>query len=230
MNIKKKISTSNIQFPDPRILPEESDGLLYIGGNLEPDTLLRAYSSGIFPWPLEAEYPLFWFCPQPRGVLDFDKIHIPKSLAKIRKKNTYRFTFNTAFRRVMEECAKQSRPGQQGTWIVPDMFPAYEKFHQMGHAHSIECWREDNLVGGLYGVYVKGVFCGESMFHLEDNTSKLALLEIALKLKSLGLEWMDIQMLTPVTEALGGIYINRKDFLDRLDKAKAKKPPEKITL
>ena len=230
MNIKKPIPTNNVHFPDPWILSEESDGLLYIGGNLDPDTLLRAYGAGIFPWPLEEEYPLFWFCPQPRGVLDFDRLHIPKSVEKIRKKYIYSFTFNKAFTQVVEACAKQPRPGQNGTWIVPNMLPSYEKFHKLGYAHSIECWQGDRLVGGLYGVCVKGVFSGESMFHLEANTSKLCLVEMALKLKSLGLQWMDIQMLTPVTEALGGTYISRKEFLVRLQQVHAKQPPEKIQL
>jgi len=229
MNIKKKINTtSNIQFPDPRVLPEASDGLLYVGGNLEPNTLLHAYGAGIFPWPLEKEYPLFWFCPQPRGILEFSQLHIPKSLEKIRKKNLYHFTYNQEFRKVMEECAKQPRPGQDGTWIIPEMLPAYERFHQLGHAHSIECWRENSLVGGLYGVYVKGVFSGESMFHLEDNVSKLCLIEMVESLKKNGLTWMDIQMLTPVTEAIGGSYLNRTEFLCLLDKTHLRKLPEKL--
>lgn len=130
----------------------------------------------------------------------------------------------------MVECSKQPRPGQEGTWIIPTMIPAYEKFHQEGYAHSIECWREDKLVGGLYGVFVNGVFSGESMFHLEANTSKLCLIEMALKLKSLGLTWMDIQMITPVTELMGGHYISRRDFLVRLEKEHKKNPPIKIEL
>jgi leucyl/phenylalanyl-tRNA--protein transferase len=230
MNIRKPLSTANVKFPDPWLLPEESDGLIYIGGNLQVETLVQAYSAGIFPWPLEEIYPLFWFCPEPRGVLDFNDLHIPKSLEKLRKKNSYRFTFNQAFRQVMEECAKQPRPGQEGTWIIPQMHPAYEEFHKKGYAHSIECWQGDQLVGGLYGVYVKGVFSGESMFHLVPNASKLCLVEIALKLKSMGLKWMDIQMLTPVTQALGGHYISRRDFLLRLREEHKRNPLEKIEL
>jgi len=230
MNIRKPITTNQVKFPDPWILPEESDGLLYIGGNLHVETLVQAYSLGIFPWPLEAAYPLFWFCPEPRGVLDFGNLHIPRSLEKVRRRNLYRFTFNQAFGRVMEECARQPRPGQEGTWIIPGMLPAYLEFHRQGYAHSIECWREDVLVGGIYGVCVKGVFSGESMFHLEPNTSKLCLVELALKLKSLGLEWMDIQMITPVTELLGGHYISRRDFLVRLKEEHQKSPPLKLKL
>lgn len=230
MNIRKPLPTNQVKFPDPSILPEDSDGLVYVGGNLATETLVQAYSMGIFPWPLEEIYPLFWFCPETRGIIDLADLHIPKSLAKVRKKGLYHFTFNKNFRQVMEECAKQPRPGQEGTWIIPSMFTAYEKFHQEGYAHSIECWREDALVGGLYGVYVKGVFSGESMFHLEPNTSKLCLVEMALKLRSLGLEWMDIQMVTPVTEQLGGHYISRRDFLKRLKEEHLKSPPMKLKI
>ncbi len=229
MNIRKQLSTGQVKFPDPSLLPEESDGLIYIGGNLGVETLVQAYSMGIFPWPLEEIYPLFWFCPEPRGVIDFHDLHVPRSLEKLRRKNLYTVTFNKAFTKVMEECSKQPRPGQEGTWIVPSLLPAYEEFHKQGYAHSIEVWKADRLVGGLYGVYVKGVFSGESMFHLEPNTSKIALIEMALKLKSLGLEWMDIQMLTPVTELLGGHYISRRDFLLRLREEHRKSPPQKLS-
>jgi leucyl/phenylalanyl-tRNA--protein transferase len=223
-------NNGNVKFPDPWLLPEESDGLIYIGGNLAVETLILAYSQGIFPWPLEEAYPLFWFCPEPRGVLDFDDLHVPKSLAKLLRKNEFRVTFNQAFPRVIEECAKQPRPGQEGTWIVPAILPAYEAFHREGYAHSVEVWRGDALVGGLYGVSVQGVFSGESMFHLEPNTSKLALLAMAEKLRELGLKWMDIQMLTPVTELLGGHYISRRDFLVRLRAEHAKGAPAKLTI
>lgn len=230
MNIRKPLNTANVKFPDPWILPEESDGLIYIGGNLNTENLVQAYSLGIFPWPLEEIYPLFWFCPQPRGVLDFVDLHIPRSLERLRKKKTYHFTFNKAFEQVITECAKQPRPGQDGTWIIPQLIPAYTKFHEEGYAHSIECWRGKELVGGLYGVFVKGVFSGESMFHKEDNVSKLCLVETVLKLQSLGLKWMDIQMLTPVTEHLGGHYISRRDFLVRLQEEHKKNAPMKLVL
>lgn len=220
----------SIQFPDPANLPEDSDGLVYIGGNLNVDTLIKAYSAGIFPWPLEEKYPLFWFCPEPRGIIDFSDLHIPKSLEKLRKKKPYRFTFNQAFTRVMEECVKQKRPGQDGTWIIPQMIPAYIRLHEQGYAHSIECWKGRKLVGGLYGVGIRGVFSGESMFHLEPNTSKLCFVEMVMRLKQIGLSWMDIQMLTPVTELLGGRYISRRDFLRRLQAEHRKHPLDKFHL
>ena len=229
MNTKKILKNAGpIHFPDPWILPEESDGLIYVGGNLEIETLMNAYRKGIFPWPLEEQYPLFWFCPEPRGILEFSSLHIPKSLEKIRRKGIYQFSTNQAFARVMKACADQKRPGQEGTWIIPEMFSAYQKFHEAGYAHSIECWRGTELVGGLYGVYIDGVFSGESMFHREPNTSKLCLWEMARRLQAKGIEWMDIQMLTPVTEQLGGSYVSRKEFLEMLKKEHAKKAPHKL--
>lgn len=230
MQSRKAPTKSPVHFPNPRILPEDSDGLIYIGGNLETDTLIRAYRSGIFPWPLDSQYPLFWFCPEPRGILDFKDIHVPKSLQRLRKKKLYRFTFNQAFARVIQACADQPRPGQEGTWIIPELIPAYIRFHEAGYAHSIECWRGRELVGGLYGVFIDGVFSGESMFHHESNTSKLCVLEMAACLQQKGLEWMDTQMVTPVTEALGGRYITRTAFLDRIDAAHAKQAQHQIAL
>ena len=230
MNIKKIKDSSKIEFPDPWALPENSDGLIFVGGNLEVETLSQAYAKGIFPWPLEEQYPLFWFCPEPRGVIDFVDLHIPESIKKLRKKGRYRFSFNQAFQRVVEACAAQPRPGQEGTWIIPEMIDAYTKFHEAGFAHSIECWKGDELVGGLYGIGIQGVFSGESMFHLEPNTSKLCLVEMIMRLKSLGLEWMDIQMLTPVTTQLGGHYISRRDFLLRLQEIHGKNPSLKLLL
>jgi leucyl/phenylalanyl-tRNA--protein transferase len=230
MNIKKSEKTSKIEFPDPWNLPEESDGLIYVGGSLEVETLASAYSQGIFPWPLEEQYPLFWFCPEPRGVIDFADVHVPQSLEKLRKKNRFHFTVNKVFHEVIHACALQKRPGQDGTWIIPELIPAYIKFHQAGFAHSIECWEGETLVGGLYGVCIQGVFSGESMFHSVPNASKLCLLETIERLKNHGMEWMDIQMLTPVTEHLGGHYISRRDFLLRLREAHAKNPPQKLSL
>jgi len=229
MQSRQASTKSPIHFPNPRILPEDSDGLIYIGGNLETETLVRAYRSGIFPWPLDSHYPLFWFCPEPRGILDFSDLHIPKSLQRVRNKGAYHFTFNKAFARVVQACADQPRPGQDGTWIIPELVPAYVRFHEAGYAHSIECWRDQELVGGLYGVFVDGVFSGESMFYREPNTSKLCVIEMALALKAQGLAWMDIQMVTPVTASLGGRYLTRNEFLDRLDTVHATNPQAKLT-
>ncbi len=228
MNIKK--NNQKIQFPDPRLLQNGSEGLIFVGGNLEIETLVKAYRSRIYPWPYDPTYPILWFCPEPRGILDFADFHIPKSLQKFIAKKQYTLTVNKAFTRVIEECAKQKRPNQDGTWIIPQMLAAYTKFHEAGYAHSVECWDGDRLVGGLYGVFVDGLFSGESMFYLEPNTSKICFVKLVELLKKHGSLWMDIQMTTPVTELLGGKYITRADFLKRLDVLHTKNPEHKIKL
>lgn len=230
MNIKKNSRNTKVQFPHPRILPEDSDGLIYVGGNLEIETLVKAYHAGIYPWPLEPSYPLFWFCPEPRGILEFKDLHIPRSLKKSLQNDGWRITFNQDFRSVIEACAEQPRPGQEGTWIIPAMVPAYIRFHEAGYAHSVEVWQGEELVGGLYGVYVDGVFSGESMFHRVPNASKVALVSLAQRLEEKRLGWMDIQMVTPVTQLLGGKYISRTEFLNRLDAVHSLHPSHKLSL
>lgn len=205
-----------IVFPDPRSADE--DGLLCVGGDLRVDTLVTAYSQGIFPWPQEG-LPLLWFSPPKRGVLDFDEVHWPRRFLQELKKSQFRITFNTAFRSVIDECAKTPRSHESGTWILPPMIGAYERFHRAGYAHSVECWQGSELVGGLYGVYVKGVFSGESMFHKVSGASKHCLYALVEALTKQGIGWMDIQMVTPVLESFGGKYISREDYLQRLEEA-----------
>jgi len=215
------------RFPNPRAAG--SDGLLCYGGDLEVDTLLEAYRSGIFPWPQEG-LPLLWFSPEARGVLDFGQVHWPRRfLRSLRSpKNEFRVTFNRAFEDVIHECSSVPRSHESGTWILPEVERAYLRFHRAGHAHSVECWRGDRLVGGLYGVYVDGVFSGESMFFKASDASKRCLFALVDALKANGLEWMDIQMVTPVLESLGGKYISRDDFLTRLKKAHAAHHPRQL--
>jgi len=203
-------------FPD-HPYDETIDDVVGVGGTLETDMLVHAYSRGIFPWP-QVGYPMLWFFPAQRGVLDFAELHIPRSLEKFIRHHgqEFEFTVNKDFARVIENCRIQKRPNQDGTWILPEIKRAYLQFHLDGYAHSVECWRGTTLVGGIYGVLIDGVFSGESMFHLEENTSKLSLLHLIHWLKSKGLSWMDIQMLTPVTESLGGKYISGKEFFYRL--------------
>lgn len=191
-----------------------SEGLVAVGGRLDLGTLFQAYYHGIFPWPQEG-LPLLWFSPDPRGVLFFDDFHLSDRLEREWKKKAseYEFTFNKAFERVVTECQTQYRPGQEGTWILPELKRAYIEFHRAGFAHSVECWRGDQLVGGLYGVLVQGVFSGESMFHKENNTSKWCLLQTVKRLRELGLSWMDTQMVTPVVASLGGKEIPRTEYL-----------------
>ncbi|MCM2279173.1 MAG: leucyl/phenylalanyl-tRNA--protein transferase [Oligoflexia bacterium] len=210
-------------FPNPSTADEH--GILAWGGDLEPETLLLAYSRGIFPWPLsdiDEELPLAWFCPARRAILEFAGLHIPRSLERARKRKPFRFTIDQAFSEVIRHCARQPRPGQQGSWITPEMIEAYIELHRLGHAHSVEAWEGDTLVGGIYGVDAGGAFAGESMFHLRPNASKLALLHLVGHLHARGLDWMDIQILTPHLESLGARQITRDDFLRRLQQTRAR--------
>jgi leucyl/phenylalanyl-tRNA---protein transferase len=206
-----------VQFPDPRSASPE--GIVAIGGDLEPASLLTAYRQGIFPWPVE-NLPLLWFSPPERGVLDFAALHVPRSLIRARRRAAFRFTFDAAFARVIRACADTPRPGQQGTWITTDVVRAYIRLHRLGIAHSVEAWEGDFLVGGLYGVDVDGAFAAESMFYVKPYASKLALLCLVDHLRGRGLDWLDIQTVTPHMERLGARAIPRDDFLDRLQKTR----------
>lgn len=211
-----------LRFPDPR--ETGSEGLLALGGDMHPESLLLAYRQGIFPWPIEGAPALTWFSPLERGVLDFTEIHLPRSLRKFAAKSPYRFTFDQAFERVIDACQGAHRPDQPGTWITPELKEAYVEFHKEGHAHSVEAWDQTSgeLVGGMYGVYLDGVFAGESMFFKAPNASKLALLHLVERLRSHGIDWMDIQVQTPHMQALGGKLISRDDFLSRLQQTHAR--------
>lgn len=214
------------RFPDPaRMAPGES--LVAIEGDLRPETLLEAYAAGIFPWPQKGA-PLLWHSPDPRGVLDFADLRVPRSLKADMRRGKFTFTADRAFPAVMRACAEAPRPGQRGTWITPAMLAAYGRLHELGVAHSIECWSEGELVGGLYGVHVAGVFSGESMFHAATGASKACLVETARRLKVLGHSWMDVQMVTPVTGMLGAREIPRREFLRRLKTAAV--PSESLPL
>jgi leucyl/phenylalanyl-tRNA--protein transferase len=213
-----KLFTPHLRsFPDPRHTLDE--GIVDLSDDVRVERLLEAYSFGIFPWPHE-DLPTLWFCPEERGVIDFQDFHIAGSLAKFMRKNPYQVTLNREFDAVIEACAKVPRPLQRGTWITPRLLKAYKDFHRAGYAHSVEVWSGGELAGGLYGVYVAGVFCGESMFHVQDNASKVALVTLVEFLRARGLLWMDIQMVTPALEAFGGKYISRGDFLQRLEYSK----------
>jgi leucyl/phenylalanyl-tRNA---protein transferase len=205
-----------VKFPDPRCAVE---GIVDMSDDLRVERLVEAYSFGIFPWPHE-DLPTLWYSPEERGILDFADFHVPRSLEKFMRKSEFTYSFDQAFEAVIEECALLPRKGQSGTWITQKLLRAYRDFHSAGYAHSIEVWRGEDLVGGLYGVYVGGVFCGESMFHTEANVSKLALVKLVQFLKGQGQTWMDIQMVTPLLEQFGGKYVSREEFLQRLEKTK----------
>jgi leucyl/phenylalanyl-tRNA--protein transferase len=208
-----KRDVSLIDFPDPRAAP--FGDIVAVGGNLHPDNLRRAYARGIFPWPVEG-WPLTWFSPQERAIIEFEHLKVPRSLAKVRRRAPYRLTIDAAFPAVIRACARAKRPEEQGTWITPDMLRAYCRLHELGHAHSVEAWEGDALVGGLYGVDAGGAFAGESMFYLRPNASKLALLHLVERLQERGLHWLDIQVMTPHMAALGARTVPRCEFLDKL--------------
>lgn len=210
----KKIKSSSVAFPHPSLAMVE--GVIAVGGKLDTSTLYAAYAQGIFPWPQEG-YPLLWFCPEKRGVLFLSELHVPRSLSKfLRQHPEIEITLNKSFRQVLEECSKQKRPGQEGTWITPAIKRAYDEFYQEGFALSVEVRVGQVLIGGIYGVLVRGVFSGESMFFKTPNASKIAFWKLAEYLRQEGHSWMDIQMVTPVTETFGGKYISREHYLDLL--------------
>lgn len=199
------------------------DGIVAIGGELNPETLLATYSQGVFPWPYDDKSPIPWACPVKRGILYFKDLQIPDRLARKRRNTKWKFTIDEAFDSVIEECAKAPRPGQEGTWITKKMVRAYKEMHKLGYGHSAEAWSEDGkLIGGVYGLEIAGVFAGESMFFKEPDASKLALLFMIDQMRVKGAEWMDIQMLTPHMEKLGAKLIRRDAFLKLLRATQAR--------
>lgn len=193
------------------------DGVIAVGGRLQVDILKHAYAHGVFPWPHEG-YPLLWFAPDERGVLFFDELHLPRSFKKWLKKNKpiYQIKMNHQFAEVIHQCRLQKRQGQKGSWITPQIEKAYVALHQAGGALSCEVYENEVLVGGIYGVLSARYFSCESMFHLRDNVSKLALYEMILFLQKQGFSWMDIQMVTDVSGQFGGKLISKKKFLQMI--------------
>jgi leucyl/phenylalanyl-tRNA--protein transferase len=212
------MSTPLPSFSWPRPDPGDEFGLVALDRDLSPERLVSAYQHGIFPWPdsmMASAIP--WVSPPKRAILEFDALHVPKNLRRAQRALAQlRFTVDEAFEAVISACAAAPRPGQRGTWITPHMVAAYVRLHQMGHAHSIEAWNNDQLVAGLYGVTAGGVFTGESMFHLIDDGSKLCVLHLIRHLKDRGASWIDIQQLTRHFALMGAREIPRAEFLVRL--------------
>lgn len=206
-----------LHFPDPET-HADGDGVVAWSRAtaLTPELLLAAYRSGVFPWPVGPGSPIPWTSPDPRAILEFSHLNVPRTLRQAQRRVSWTFTIDRAFPRVIESCARARRPGQDGTWITPSMIRAYVQLHRLGHAHSVEVWDQGDLVGGLYGVDSGGAFTGESMFHLRDNASKLAFLHLVEHLASRGLDWVDIQQMTPHFAVLGAREIPRTEFLRRL--------------
>lgn len=196
------------------IPPQKGDesGLIGIGGNLKPATLLMAYRAGVFPWYSEGE-PILWFSPEPRGIIPLDQFHIAKRLARTLRQGRFTTTFNRCFRDVMVACGENR---DDGRWITDDMLDAYCTLHEWGYAHSVEVWQGDSLTGGTYGVAINGLFAAESMFHRVTDASKIALVTLVNHLKVRGYQLLDIQMVSPHTATFGGVEISRSDYLSRV--------------
>ncbi len=199
-----------ITFPEPEIASEE--GVLALGGDLSLARLLHAYAGGIFPWYTVGE-PIVWYCPPKRMVLFPAELKVSKSMQQFLKKTTFTITENTSFNAVVSACKTIQRKDEEGTWITDAMEIAYNNLHQKGHAISIEVWQDDVLVGGLYGVKMGSVFCGESMFSKASNASKMAFVHLV---QQHSFTLIDCQVYNPHLESLGAREIDRKEFLQHL--------------
>ncbi|NHF58705.1 leucyl/phenylalanyl-tRNA--protein transferase [Flavobacteriaceae bacterium TP-CH-4] len=199
----------------PPVEHANAEGLLAVGGDLSPERLILAYQNGIFPW-FNEDSLILWWSPDPRMVLFPSKIKISKSMRKVMRSGQFRLTKNTCFEQVLSHCATVKRAGQQGTWITNDMKKAYIALHEKGLACSFEVWEGDRLVGGLYGIDLGHVFCGESMFSLVDNASKFAFIKLAQELEQREYELIDCQLYTEHLASLGAEEMPRTTFLSYL--------------
>lgn len=205
-------------FPSPELA--DADGLLRLGGRLDVDWLLAAYRRGIFPWPFvhRGREILAWFSPDPRAVLELDRLHVSRRLRRTIRSGRFEVTADRAFPAVIDACAGPRR-GDPGTWITRDLRDAYVELHAAGHAHSVETWRDGELVGGVYGVSLGGSFSGESMFHREPDASKVALAALVAHLRARGFTLFDVQQETAHSVRMGATTMPRPAFLRRLHAA-----------
>lgn len=207
-----KLSEDKIWFPEAELADE--DGLLAIGGDLSVHRLLLAYRNAIFPWFSDGK-PILWYAPQQRFVLFPEKLNVSHSMQKILRSGNFKITWDQAFAEVINACANSNRKGQHGTWITDSMKSAYIKLFELGYAHSVEVWENDFLVGGLYGVQINHVFCGESMFTRVSNASKVALIHLC---RSFNFKLIDCQVYTSHLQSLGAEFISLEDYLVCLNK------------
>lgn len=203
-----------MRFPDPRSI---RGNIIAVGGNLYPQTLINAYSRGIFPWYSENE-PIIWCSLDPRSMIFLPNLHVSRRLRRVIKKTDSTFTVDTAFEKVITNCRNSFRPGQNGTWITPDVLEAYCTLHSQGYAHSVECWQGGALTGGLYGVSLGGCFCGESMFYRESNASKIAFIALCGTLIDAGFGMIDCQQNTVHLDSFGAINVKRYIFYELLQR------------
>ncbi|HKO79185.1 MAG TPA: leucyl/phenylalanyl-tRNA--protein transferase [Chitinophagaceae bacterium] len=205
---------NKLYFPPAHLA--ERDGLLAMGGDLSPERLLLAYRNGIFPW--YEEEPILWWSPNPRFVLFPEELKISKSIRPLLNRNEFDFTINKAFKEVIAQCKRIDRPGQFGTWITNEVEKAFLKMHKLGYAHSVEVWKNEELVGGFYGIKLGKVFFGESMFSKISNASRYAFIKYIEQLKQEGVELIDCQVYTEYLESFGARMITGKEFTGLLKK------------
>lgn len=206
--------SDNLYFPP--VTEATSEGILAVGGDLSSERLVLAYKSGIFPWFNPGE-PILWWAPNSRMVLFFEDLIVSKSMRTIFNRNIFKVTFNQNFRDVISNCRSIKRDGQNGTWISDEMIEAYCKLHEMGIAKSIEVWQNEDLVGGLYGIDLGHIFCGESMFSKVSNAAKVAFISLAGQLKKENYKLLDCQVYNEHLESLGCNEIDREDFMKILN-------------
>jgi len=200
----------------PALESADDNGILAIGGDLEVPSLLLAYRSGIFPWPMQG-YPLLWWAVPERAVLFLEEFHISRSLAKEIKRAPYRISFDTDFREIISNCSDVPRKSSNGmSWITKEMMDGYCALFEAGYAYCVGAYENDTLVGGLYGVKIDNFVSAESMFHLKPNASKVALAALVDQLRSKGIKWIDLQVINPFTESLGACEVSREEFMRML--------------
>jgi len=224
MNIPQ-LNKYTLEFPNPS--QATSDGIVAWGGDLNPSRLIKAYQNGIFPW-YSKDDPIIWWSPDPRFIMELDDFKLSRSLKKSMKKFNYRF--DTNFKEVIKKCASIKRDTQNDTWINNEIIEAYSVLHGMGIAHSVETYQNDKLVGGLYGVIVGGIFCGESMFAEVTDASKSAYAILIKHLKLWGYDFIDCQIPTKHLKSLGAKEVSRNYFINRLQKAKNNIPNHNWTV
>ena len=217
---------TEVRFPDPRRVHRD---VIAVGTDFRPGTLLQAYRMGIFPWPQasrDGDELVAWFSPDPRALLPLDRIHWSRSLRRTLRNHPYRVTVDGAFRETMIACGSE-RP--EGTWITPDVIAGYTQLHALGWTHSVEVWRDTELVGGIYGVAIGASFAAESMFHRVTDASKIAFATLAEHLREGGYQIFDAQVMNPHLESLGCVEVRRDDYLSRLARAIATRPKKPIS-
>ncbi len=202
-----QLQEDKIWFPAPELADE--DGLLAVGGDLSPERLLLAYRNGIFPWFSEGD-PILWYSPHERFVLFPEKLKVSSSMLKILRSGRFKITYDQAFSEVINACSNISRNGQKGTWITDKMMSAYIHLFDLGYAHSVEVWEKDVLVGGLYGIHINHVFCGESMFASVSNASKVALIYLC---QNYNFKLIDCQVYTSHLDSMGADFISFEEYL-----------------